>query len=56
MQKIVSRTLNYNEHVFILASTITGCISAFAFTYWYSNRNYSTKIGLKICAIAAGIK
>ena len=51
------RTLNYIEHV-ILASTITGCISISAFTSWLGIpiRITGSAIGLKICAIAAGIE
>ena len=41
--KTVCITLNYIEHFLNLASAITGCIS-------------SSAAGLKICAIAAGIK
>ena len=56
--KIVSTTLNYIEHVVILNSTIPGCIS---FSVSTSLLRIcigitSSAIGLKICAIAAGIK
>ena len=53
------KTLNYIEHIHILAYTITRCISisAFAFSTWYSYRNYElNSIGLKICAVAGEIK
>ena len=50
----ICETLNYIDNFFILASTITGCISIspFAFFAWY----LSSAIGLKIFAIAPGIK
>ena len=56
--KKVYTTLHYIEHFFILASTITGCISISAFTSLNGIpiRITSSAIGLKICAIAAGIK
>ena len=51
-------TINYIKHFPILASEITGCISisAFAFLIGIPKRITSSAIGLKICAIAAGIK
>ena len=51
-------TLNYIEHFLILASTITGCvsISAFASLIGIPIGITSSAIGLKICAITAGIK
>ena len=51
-------TLNYIENFLILASTITGCISvsAFAFLLGISIGITSSAIGLRIFAIAAGIK
>ena len=51
-------TLNYFEHYFILASTIIGCISYFAFasSLVIPTEITSSAIGLKICAIAAGTK
>ena len=56
--KKVCTTLNYIEHVLILASTITGCISISAFTSLIGipMRITSSAIGLKTCAIFAGIK
>ena len=56
--KKVCRTLNYIEHVLILASTITGCISISVFTSLLGIPIgiTSSAIGLKICATAAGIK
>ena len=49
---------NYIEHFLILASTITGCISisAFASLIGIPIGITSSAIGLKICAITAGIK
>ena len=55
---MVCTTLNYIEQSLILAFTITPCISIFAFPslidipIWIA----SSEIGLKICAIVAGIK
>ena len=56
--KKVCITLNYIEHFFILASTITGCISisAFASLIGIPIEIMSFAIGLKIYAITAGIK
>ena len=56
--KRVSTTLNYIEHFFILASTVTGCISisAFASLIGIPLGIASSVTGLKICAIAAWIK
>ena len=56
--KMICTTLNYIEHFLILASTITGCISisAFASLLGILIRITSCSIGLKICAIVAGIK
>ena len=50
--------MNYIEHFLILASTITGCISisAFASLLCIPIGITSSAIGLKICAIPAGIK
>ena len=55
--KKVCLTLNYIEH-FILGSTIIGCvsISAFASVFDIPIGITSSAIGLKICAITAGIK
>ena len=60
--KKVCTTLNYIEHFLILASTITRCISAiftisaFSFLIGIPAGMPSSLIGLKICAIAAGIQ
>ena len=56
--KTVCTTLNYIEHFFILASAITGCISIAAFASFLGAPVgiTSSAIGLKICAIVAGIK
>ena len=50
--------LNYIEHFLILASTFTGCVStsAFASLIGIPIRIKSSTIGLKICAVTAGIK
>ena len=50
--KKVCRVLNDIDHLFIVISTITGCVSISAFAIVIA----SSKIGLKICAISAGIK
>ena len=51
-------TLNYIEHFFILASTITRCvsISPLAALVCIPIGITSSAIGLKICAITASIK
>ena len=56
--KKVCTTLNYIEHFLILGSTTTGCvsISAFASSVGIPIGITSSAIGLKICAITAGIK
>ena len=50
--------LNYIEHLLILASAVTGCvsISAFALLVGISIGITVSAAGLKICAITAGIK
>ena len=56
--KKICTTLNYIEHCIILASTITVCIliSVFVSLVDISIGIMSSVIGLKIFAIAAGIK
>ena len=56
--KKVSKTLNYIKHLLILASKITGwvSISAFSSLVGIPVGITSSTIGLKICAITAGIK
>ena len=56
--KKVFTTLNYIEHVLIVASTITGCISISAFPslFGISIGITSSTIALKTFAVAAGIK
>ena len=56
--KKVCTILNYIQHFLILASTITGCISSFAFTFLLGIPSgiTSSAIGLKICVITSGIK
>ena len=50
--------LNYVEHLHILVSTITGCISISAFVslVFISVEITSSALGMKTCAITAGIK
>ena len=50
--------LNYVEHMLILVSTVTGCvsISAFASLVCVPVSIMSFAVGIKICAIIAGIK
>ena len=56
--KRVCKVLNYINHLFIVISTITGCISisAFAFSAGILVRVTSYITGLKICTITAGIE
>ena len=56
--KMVCTTLNYIGHFLILASTISECIStsAFASLIGILKGITSSAIGLKSCAISAGIK
>ena len=56
--KKVFRVLNYIEYLLILVSTITGCVSssAFAFLIGIPVGITSSKIGLKLCIMTAGIK
>ena len=56
--KKVCKTINYIEHFLILATAITGCISISVFTSLVGIPAgiTSSAIGLKICAITAGIK
>ena len=56
--KKACRTLNYIEQFLILASTFTGCIliSAFASLLGIPIEIKSSAIGLKACAINAGVK
>ena len=54
----VCTTLNYIEHFFIFASTVTKCISisVFAFLVGIPIGITNSVTGLKICVIIAGIK
>ena len=56
--KKVCATLNYIEHLLILVSTISGCISisAFASLLGIPIEITSSAIELKICAITARVK
>ena len=57
-KKHKNRVFNYIDHSLIVTSTITGCfsISAFSPLVGILIRIASSIIGLKICAITAGIK
>ena len=50
--------MNYNEHLRIFISTVSGCvfISAFAFLVGIPVGFKSYAIGLKICVLTAGFK
>ena len=50
--------LIYVEHLFILVSTVTGCVSFFAFAslVCVPVGISSSAVGIKLCAITAGIK
>ena len=56
--KRICMALNYIEHFHVLVSAVTGCISisAFASLFGIRIRIPSSAIGLKLCAITAGIK
>ena len=50
--------MNYYEHVLILVSTVIGCVSISVFTWLVCALvgTASSAVGMKICAITAGIK
>ena len=54
----VCKAVNYIEHLLILASVVTGCvsISAFASLVGISEGITNSAVELNICAITAGIK
>ena len=56
--KKVCRALNYIEHLLILASAVTGCVSnsVFASLIGIPIGITSSAVGMKICAITAVIK
>ena len=56
--KKVRKTLNYIENFFILASTISRCISISAFASFLGIpiRTTSSAVGLNSCAVVARIK
>ena len=56
--KKTCKYLNYVEHLLILASTVTGCISisVFASLVTVLVGITNSAVGIKICAITAGIK
>ena len=57
MHKKVRITLNYIEHILILASAMTGCISISAFVSLIGIPIgiTSSAIGFKMCAITEGM-
>ena len=56
--KKTCKYLNYIEHLLILPSTVTGCLSISAFTslVWVPVGITSSAVRINICAITAGIK
>ena len=56
--KKTRKSLNYVEHLLILVSTVTGCvsISAFASFVCVPVAITSSAVGIKISAITAGVK
>ena len=56
--KKVCRVLNYMEHLLILISTVTRCVSIFTFAslVGITRGIMSSAVELKICVITAGIK
>ena len=56
--KNMCRNLNYVEHLLILGSSVTGCVSIFAFASLIGIPIgiTSSAVGLKICAVTVGIK
>ena len=56
--KKVCTTLNYTEHILILLSTISGCVSipVFALLVGLLIGTGSSAVRLKICAMTTGIK
>ena len=58
MSKKLKKVLNYIQHLLIVISTITGCvsISAFAFLVGISIGTTRSAIGFKICLIRTEIK
>ena len=56
--KKTCKYLNYVEHLLILVSTVTGCvsISTFASVVCVPVGSMSSAVGIKICSITGGIK
>ena len=54
--KMVLKTLNYTEHLLILASTIYVLISVFAFLVGIPVGDVISSIWIKICALTARIE
>ena len=52
------RHLNYDKHLLILASVVAGCVSIFGFASLVCPPvgNVISALGIKICAITAGVK
>ena len=57
-KKSVYRSLNYFEQIFVFISAVNGCVSVSAFSSLVGLPLVikSSAVGLKICAIIAGIK
>ena len=58
MHKKTCKYWNYVEHLLILVSTVTSCVSSSAFASLVAIPVgiLSSEVGIKICAITAGIK
>ena len=56
--KKICKYLNYVEHLLVLISAVTGCvsISGFASLFYVPVGIKSSAVGIKICAITSGIK
>ena len=56
--KKTCKYLNYFEHLLILTSTVTGCVSIYAFASLVAIPLgiMSSAVGIKICAITAEIR
>ena len=54
--KKTCKYLNYVEHLFILASTVTGCVSISAFASWFCVPFGVPTVVIRIRTITAGMK
>ena len=56
--KWTCKDLNYVEHLLIIASTVTGCVSIYAFAslVCVPIGITSSAVGINICTITTGIK